>query len=529
MYKLDLTHHLVLLLGANRGVWKHIDFIYAKKEVEYYKAYKNSTLYGDMAKGMKSTEVESYINKVIGIVMYCRDNDNFEDILYVIKKGYNKLYRGFKNCEKFNVARFIVSVLGEDFIKNNSEHMLYSYIVMMLYLSKILNVELIYMDVEELLGPYIEGFYTDLCSNERTKRIAKENKESIDSLYNLLGIDKKNINKNLIDLNLLLENMIESATLNTIGERFNANGLKAKDMYKVCTPDDYFAVRSELFTKGIYKYIGAFNQWLTVIGLDESDLMSNVLVNEDTFNLILAQIYNSIGAKQLEKGEEAIYFVALLSVYTLAENYKQTKKLYLDNSKDELYNKIALEEEKIAEKEAKIQDDLKKIERMELKHKSDISKLQERIKELESENKSLKKVIKESKNYEKEVVALREYAYEESLKEKGVELITIDEDVDKVDYLSTKNITIIGGHVNWVKNVKAKLPKARFISAGTITRDLKSIVNSDIVVINTTVLDHKLCWRVMEDINNSDVVLVYINTEINVDRVIDKIYSKVVF
>lgn len=34
MYKLDLTHHLVLLLGANRGVWRHIDFIYAKKEVE---------------------------------------------------------------------------------------------------------------------------------------------------------------------------------------------------------------------------------------------------------------------------------------------------------------------------------------------------------------------------------------------------------------------------------------------------------------------------------------------------------------
>ena len=71
------------------------------------------------------------------------------------------------------------------------------------------------------------------------------------------------------------------------------------------------------------------------------------------------------------------------------------------------------------------------------------------------------------------------------------------------------------------------MPKARFIGDGTITRDLKSIVNSDIVVINTTVLDHKLYWRVMDDINNSDVALVYINNEINVGRVIGKIYSKI--
>lgn len=164
---------------------------------------------------------------------------------------------------------------------------------------------------------------------------------------------------------------------------------------------------------------------------------------------------------------------------------------------------------------------------MELKHKSEVEKLKERIKELEAENKSLNKVIKESKNYEKEVVALREYAYEESLKDKWVELLTTEEDVDKVGCLAAKDITVIGGHVNWVKNVKAKLPKARFIGAGTITRDLKSIVNSDIVVINTTVLDHKLYWRVMDDINNSDVALVYINNEINVGRVIGKIYSKI--
>ena len=48
MYKLDLTHHVVLQLGANRGVWKHIDFIYSKKELDYYKAYRNSKMFGDM-------------------------------------------------------------------------------------------------------------------------------------------------------------------------------------------------------------------------------------------------------------------------------------------------------------------------------------------------------------------------------------------------------------------------------------------------------------------------------------------------
>lgn len=227
MYKLDLTHHVALQLGANRGVWKHIDFIYSKKELDYYKAYRNSKMFGDMAKSMKSTEVESYINKVIGILVYCRENDDFEDILYIIKKGYNKLYRGFKNCDKFNVAKFVVSVLGEDFLQKNSENILYSYLILMLYLSKLMNVELVCMDVNELLGPYIEGFYIDLLSNVRTKQIVKQNKQGIDDLYKLLNIDKTELNKNLIDLNLLVENMIERDTLKDMK---NKNSDRIKDM-----------------------------------------------------------------------------------------------------------------------------------------------------------------------------------------------------------------------------------------------------------------------------------------------------------
>lgn len=97
---------------------------------------------------------------------------------------------------------------------------------------------------------------------------------------------------------------------------------------------------------------------------------------------------------------------------------------------------------------------------------------------------------------------------------------------DFINELREKNLVFIGGHEHWHANLKQTFPDAKIIASTDGSAPMNKVSTSDVVVINTAILNHPLYWRAKNAFTyNKNGTLVYLNTQSsNINKTIDSIH-----
>lgn len=224
------------------------------------------------------------------------------------------------------------------------------------------------------------------------------------------------------------------------------------------------------------------------------------------------------GAEEAEiaESDEALQrlldrLVAAIRVKLLARAYTELKRLYFRNAKENLYALIEeLRREGDDARQALAQRD-NEIRQLRSTYRTG---LERQLAEKEREVRQLQEELQRERDKDKELFALREFAFAQ----KQEELPTAKEEI----VLPAIRCLIIGGYPTWQQKMKAAVPESfTFISAETVTFDINLLRRADLVVINTAVLSHKIYYRVVENIPKT-TKLGYL-TAVSIDLALDEL------
>lgn len=547
-------NNLVLALSMDRFLWQHVDKVYNEDKNKYYESYLKSIFKDLQIKFMFSIQVRSYIEKVAGIEYWCRENNDDRPILKLIQKGYNSLYRMFKlNPEVVDIGDYIKTHLNNRKNVNKKSSVLNPET----FLSRRLDMSKVYVVSEFLSNKFqvsVEGLsrekYLDIhvSSISRIDIANKVINKQIENIKN--GDDLDIIFKNLLgvkynDLKKVknLEYFLDLIDISQILSCYNSKRVLCTDLKRINLFDNVEDIKNK-FEGDMIEWISNKNQikisrFMRVIindlGMLE-DMANDIYLDENIICLALVELINymksTYGCFDIDKLNEfniQYYFLSTVFMMAFINNYKNLNKNTFGISEEENFYTIKSLKSKIESlsKEKQILEDSlqKNIENKNLMIKS----LLNDIDVLKKENKKMLKEINKIDDYKKELFALREYAYEQSvLAENEVALTMVDLTLkEKVDKINEKNIVIFGGHPNWVNNLKKYFPNQKFVDIKALSSTkINFIDNKDLIVVCTNVYNHGWHYKINSYLSkHKNTELLYVD-DINQKFVIDKIYKK---
>ena len=159
----------------------------------------------------------------------------------------------------------------------------------------------------------------------------------------------------------------------------------------------------------------------------------------------------------------------------------------------------------------------------------EIDALRVRLHEMDHEKKHLAELYSDMKQrYERaekdllaresdreELIALREYAYNST--EEDIILTEMSRQ-DYIDQLKEYKVVIVGGHTNWVRQVRDLFPKWTFVNfKSTTTIDDSVVDHADHVFFYTDALKHHVYYRFVNLVREKKIPFGYISTS-NIDK-----------
>ncbi len=202
-----------------------------------------------------------------------------------------------------------------------------------------------------------------------------------------------------------------------------------------------------------------------------------------------------------EQGEAALdsFIVWGLHLRLLLKSYNGVKKIFFQNNQETLFDELKMKEEKLKQ----ISEELQSQEfRLTQEKKALTNENTAIIKENEELRRKLKKMESElaaASDHKAELDALREFAF----KFQSDDLTDTVQNVDfeKIDAAAG---IIIGGHPNWQKKMKERLPNWTFISSDLRKFDSDLLRKRKHIVLNTSSMNHALYYFTMNNIKHDN-------------------------
>ena len=231
----------------------------------------------------------------------------------------------------------------------------------------------------------------------------------------------------------------------------------------------------------------------------------------------LFEFYKKDG--RLQDKDYEFFLAASINLMMMVKHYRELSEIYFKKISQEqeiIFEKNKLQQEKvdIRKEKALLEEELLRMQKLlEDKDKQNF--------ELEKSIKTIKAEVVEHKALKKEIVALREYVFCQD------EEIIEEEPEEKLDFsvLLSKKVVIIGGHQRWHQKVEQFLPQIRTIHPSEISIDLSFIQNMDIICFETSYNNHAIYRRVMNEAEKSNGKLHYINSQLNINRLIKELIN----
>lgn len=167
---------------------------------------------------------------------------------------------------------------------------------------------------------------------------------------------------------------------------------------------------------------------------------------------------------------------------------------------------------------------LAEIEQLRLKNREKDRKLHslmEAQKTMKEELSEARMLVRQAEEEHEELLALREQVFSEETEEIP-DGVSLDEMRDKI---SSQRITIIGGHITWIKKLRQEFPEWTYIQNDDLNQySEKSLINSEQVFFFTDHMSHTLYGRCMNIIRKDSIPFGYLHG-VNIEKSIRDIYS----
>lgn len=556
-----VKRYLIRALGTNDYLRKHIDEIYNKNEIQYYKAFLDFNIdkydTEEVALNKFTAITQEYVNKVVGIVEYGYKKNNLKEIEYLIKIGYKKLYNQIKNAEYVYVSKILKS------FATKNEMDLKNYIAVALYLVLYLwekEYELSEALVEFIGHSHLVEIMINTAYDSRQDFIDKR-KESIGKLYSLFALkpnekirdtDVKSFINNSLERIIIRdsidieEKLIKETQKNSVAvlkrtspnvqsideiikkpsfEEFSEMILRKNDDKEESIKDQAFDIAKEsASTKTIFKYLVPVRETIEVLlGLSLGEIQKGVTINNEILELILGRADFFIEDGTYDKNTAELYIMYTLTVYALTEKYKELQDRYLRGSKDEKI-KILIEQER----QLKLQDQKIQLEREDMEKK--YLKLQKENEELKRSMENLQRELKEIKTRETEhqiskteLLALRELVYD--IEDKELEEFNERPLDDLLKEIQDEKIVVFGGHNSWKNRLKELFKNGVFYGVDDLNKDLTFIKNYDNIFINKVQNKHAYYYKIISYAEKYNKKVRFIDAN-NIEMAISELYRK---
>lgn len=229
--------------------------------------------------------------------------------------------------------------------------------------------------------------------------------------------------------------------------------------------------------------------------------------------LLCAQVAETLDTSFLFSTEPDVE-VHYKGIETTVEDSKES------DDKTENEQEIKQNEELVSDLEAEIKALKSKIKMQE----TEISSLREENKKVKELQEELEKEKQENADDKKELAALRTFVHE--LDDEGSESSRTSIDEMK-RLLSSKKVTIIGGHQNLVNYLKQEFPDWTY-TATEVRSDipLSKLLNQDITIFCAEHICHAFYYKYLHMARKNDLKIGYIQGS-NVEQIITQIYGQI--
>ena len=472
-------------LSKNKKITRSINKLYDEYKYQAYKLTKEHWLYDKPLMNSGSLSQDILKRKILGLLALKDENEKYKEeitkeLLKILKQGFPYTYSYVERVYKVDFEDYLIKFKNK-FNKDNKVTKqgmgIDDTMVILPYIANLLNVELIQNDtLVEITN--IFNLRSEFHLSEKGPKIRLDNvpvllKEKV----NKLSVKLKSLDafpKSIFDIpSVCIENPwefipdFEDLSIVDIGAEYRLSEKEVKELilsYLVTLVNGFDVPEEEL------------NKQITNIDLDK--------LNMEEFT---KYIYG------------AVYYRLLFKAY------KDVKEIYFKNNKETLYIDFIQMQKQLEKRD----NEIKRINSLNETGQDLINKKQKEIDRLKEE-------LNQAKMYKSELDGLRNLMFSMEQEEEII-------NEEKIESLSDKGI-FIGGHDNLQSKLKERLPNFTFISTDQMNFDAKILDNYDKIYIYTGYLSHALYYKVVENINDQE--LIYIE-HTNTDKILEKINATI--
>jgi hypothetical protein len=499
---------LSIALGGNSFLHPYIEEYYRKNEWEYYEAYQRSGLKGNPLFSMYTTKSEERIRQALAMVEWCYQNQQFSQLDQLIKKGYKFAFQYLQQHPHIDFEHFMRNFAKRQKGKLIKEIELIYHNIVLWYLSvrenKYIHTQNVaWRSFQELLNTSLNEIRVQEVMF--SKSMLDKRKEEIDVLYKEYNIPK-------------------SIPFDSLGGFFEY--LISYNLKKIHQTNPHCSTEmaeQQVFQISPTKYIGAMGGWLKTLKVHELDATEQIPLTKEDLDMVFLEVLYAQKYNYITKEDQDLFFISCLYQKCLSTLYRDTKQLYLDDSKQAFYVSLKAKESQINEQETNLKQRQQEWQFTYKRQQKEIEGLTLELREANSKIRQLEQKIKNMDDYTVEVHALRNFVYREekedydSEKKPSLRLMT--------EYIQSKRIMIFGGTLNWQQKLKEPFPEAEFVDVDEKNRDISRIHKADAVFINTTVFGHAFYKKIMKELSKSATPLYYLTGVSNIEKTTLEIYK----
>lgn len=532
----NARHVAILALGSATRCRDKIEEIYKSDELSYYEKYRKSEMKDDLLKEVYPAIDLEHINMLIGIFEEAYEKNDFSNIYEIIKSFNPRILRFVKNKTVVDIDEFMNREFYENkfrkkvgdgifFDESINEIEMFNEAAVLIYIAKQKEQELTGFSLTRTIG-HFKMLADNLARREFSKEIPAEVLNKVNELKAILGLNDAFINRQS-DLGNLFDNMIEYKIERILSDKIGLDTFRKRGIH----PDVYDTIRSSVFEKGLFKYIGTLTSFTSYFDIETNLSMSGVPINSKIVDRILYSCINGKNGNKIPDSELGLLFVSELFIYSIAYHYNDLKYKYLHSEKEKYFDDITRLKSSLESKYNQLEEKETEMTQAIENNKVTLANKDNEITRLQNELREHKRLLEKSEKENHSLQQKLELASAENdmlydlLNQKN-DTKANNEEISydlKIGFIQSKQqLAFFGGNKTTNNQLKGIFNNIIFFEKNT--SDISSISNCGAVFINYQWIKHSLSYKIYAKAKKENIPFYYL-TGTNTNKVIDQIYE----
>lgn len=499
----------VLIAIADKEIlWDDINTEYRERQHEAVLAYHESQFYDMSILKTLTTPIKVMAIRAFSLYAWHEQQGTEEEwLMEKIKKGYNRYVNYLQNTAKFNWQSLLIYIEErEPGISEMEKHDIMLVTIYLLGNAAASTLNNFYGT--SILGNINQNF-TSTALGDMQFRAERDKMElpGLRSLNKILGYK--------VPKSISFDQLIANHEAYLI-----KNVLTDKETKSIVDKDNYYP----LYKKALYRYFKPLTAIMREMNFNDFNFLATADVSREELLTIYAMFETSKDLERLKDDEWEMYFVSSLLVMMMGKHYQQLSDFYLEGMKQE--ERLILETEVATQGKQAWEKEKEQYEKHEKELEMKLNEKDTYIEELERKLKQAQLQTEEDESLKKEVISLRNYAYQhqQDIQPEEADIVS---SVTRLKGWTAKHKTVLfGGHPNTVNKLKTELPDMMFRDVDSLNRDLEFLQNQEVVFLITNYFNHPFYHKLMKELQDlPNTKLVYLTGYPNLERSMNEMWT----